>query len=155
MELNEKEKFIYTDAISFFKTLKGDEHPAWGLMNAQQMIEHLCDSVAIANGNAPLPMHTAEDQVVKWKTFAMSDKDFKPNTPNALLGENPPQVQCASITIAINELENQLVKLHEFYKTNPERTEMNPFFGSLNYAEWVHLFHKHFRHHLRQFGLID
>jgi hypothetical protein len=33
-------------------------------------------------------------------------------------------------------------------------TTRNPFFGDLNFAENVHLLHKHALHHLRQFGVV-
>ena len=42
----------------------------------------------------------------------------------------------------------------EYYKTNPNATHLNPFFGEFNYQEWLHILYKHANHHLKQFGLI-
>lgn len=154
MDHSEKENFVFTISLNYLRNLKGDEDNAWGLMNAQQMVEHLSDSVAMANGHNPHQPHTSSEDLPKWKAFAMSEKDFRPNTPNALLPDTPANVRNTDIAHAIAELENELAAFRQLYENDNQLTQMNPFFGPLNYNEWVHLFAKHFRHHLRQFRLI-
>jgi len=87
------------------------------------------------------------------KNFIMSEKDFRPNTPNALLGEMPEPLRNESKEKALAELQIEIADFVKHFEANPGTLETNPFFGHLNYAEWVHGLHKHAIHHLRQFGV--
>ena len=42
----------------------------------------------------------------------------------------------------------------DFYNSNPDSKNLNPFFGEFNYEEWLHLLNKHAKHHLKQFNLL-
>jgi oxepin-CoA hydrolase/3-oxo-5,6-dehydrosuberyl-CoA semialdehyde dehydrogenase len=83
----------------------------------------------------------------------MSDKPFKENTPNAELGEEPVPVVQPGMPEALDELEAELTDFFHVFRSNPGLRVMNPFFGNLDYEEWVQLLHKHFTHPLRQFGV--
>ncbi|MBK8846546.1 MAG: DUF1569 domain-containing protein [Bacteroidetes bacterium] len=154
MEQVEKLKYLKHDAIYLLKKLSGDEVPDWGLMNVQQMIEHLSDSVRIANGKDPHSLITPAENLEKLQAFMLSDKEFRPNTPNSLLPKAPAPVKLANIAAAIKELEQEISDFELFFSDDHSKIQMNPFFGPLTFEQWTHLFHKHFRHHLRQFKLI-
>ena len=115
MESN-KLNFLITDFPSILKKLKGDEKPQWGVMNAQQMIEHMSDSVRIANGKDPQKLHVPVEQVPAMKSFMMSDKEFRPNTKNALMSEIPAPTRNNNIKRAIDELEKELADFVDFYQ---------------------------------------
>ena len=84
----------------------------------------------------------------------MSDKEFKPNTPNALMSATPAPIVKATMEEAVQELEKQIAAFINYFETNKDATITNPFFGDLNFEEWVHLFHKHAIHHSKQFRLL-
>jgi hypothetical protein len=86
------------------------------------------------------------------KDFLMSEKEFKPNTKNALMGEDPLPVRHVKISDAIAELESELKDFEKYFTSFPDARITNAFFGDLNYDEWVQLLHKHSMHHLKQFG---
>jgi len=151
----EKEKFLTEEYIILLKKLKADEKPQWGVLSAQGMVEHMTDSIGIAWGRLNEPMQTPPEFVEKAKGFAMSDKPFKPNTKNSLMSETPAQLRHANLEEAIKELENEVLLFTTHYQFNLEASVTNPFFGDLNYGEWVHLLHKHATHHLKQFSVID
>jgi hypothetical protein len=71
-----------------------------------------------------------------------------------LLPEEPPATRNEFLEDAILELDGEITDFHTFFKGDPEKRTTNPFFGHLNYAEWVQLLHKHALHHLRQFGAL-
>ena len=150
----DKLKFLKTDFIKLLSTLKSTDKGNWGLLNGQQMVEHMSDSVRIANGKDKMQLHTPEKQVEAFRKFAMSDKEFKPNTKNALLSETPPPVRNANMQEAILELENEITAFISYFEINKDATITNPFFGDLNFEEWVHLLFKHAMHHCKQFGLM-
>ncbi|HOZ89312.1 MAG TPA: DUF1569 domain-containing protein [Bacteroidia bacterium] len=150
----EKLQFLKNNFIELLKKLKGDEVPAWGKMNAQQMIEHFGDAIEDACGKNNRTLITPPDKLEAVRAFILSDKDFKPNTKNSLMSDAPAPTQMPDLAAAIARVENGINEFEAFYSGNPEKKVMNPFFGELNYAENIQLLHKHALHHLRQFNLI-
>lgn len=150
----DKINFLEIEFPKLLHSLSPETKGDWGVLNAQQMVEHMSDSLRIANGRDKMPLHTAVEQVALFKNFAMSDKAFKPNTKNALMGENPSAIRNVSMNEAINELENEISLFINYFENNKGATLTNPFFGDLNFEEWIHLLHKHAIHHCKQFGLI-
>ena len=136
------------------QSLKADAKGSWGVLNGQQMVEHMSDSIRVASGRDKMPLHTPVEQVGAYKNFAMSDKEFKPNTKNALMSETPTAIRNTNIQEAIKELENEISAFINYFETNKGAILTNPFFGDLNFEEWTHLLHKHAVHHCKQFGLI-
>lgn len=151
----EKQQFFVAEYLPLIKKLRGDEKPQWGQLSAQGMIEHMTDSIGIAWGRVTEQMVTQPEHLEKAKSFAMSDKEFRPNTKNVLLPEAPAPLRHSSIQDAVTELENEVFLFLSYYDFNPEAVVKNPFYGELNYREWLHLLHKHATHHLKQFAVIQ
>lgn len=149
-----KELFFTKEYIALLQKLQGNEKGNWGVLSAQEMIEHMTDSIGIAYGRIKQTLHTSEEMLPKFREFALSDKEFKPNTKNAYMGDNPEALRNKNITEAVSELEKEIISFISYYKNNPDAVVQNPFFGNLNYHEWLHLLHKHAIHHLKQFNLI-
>jgi len=150
-----KEQFLSETWFEYLKTLSGNEKPLWGKLSAQGMVEHMADSVAVAYGKQSYDLQTPVELLEKAKAFAMSDKEFKPNTHNTLMSEEPAPLRHNNMQDAIEELHQEVTAFFSFYQNTPNHLVSNPFFGDLNYKEWVHLLYKHARHHLKQFGLIE
>lgn len=152
--MSSKEFFFQNEYIPVLRRLNGDEKGQWGVLSPQGMIEHMTDSIGIAWSRIQLPIHTPPEMLEKYKSFAMSDKEFKPGTKNALMSEEAPLLRNPDIASAITELEIEIKSFIEYHKTHPSVIVTNPFFGDLNYEEWLHLLYKHAIHHLKQFNLI-
>jgi hypothetical protein len=152
--MNTKEQFLKDEFIPLLKQLSDNEVGLWGVLSPQGMIEHMTDAFGNAYGRIKLSLQTPEAILPKVRAFALSDTPFKENTKNALMSETPAPLRKKSITEAIWELENEIKAFMDFYKTHPGHSEMNPFFGELNYEEQIHLLHKHATHHLKQFNLL-
>jgi len=150
----DKAKFLKEDYIPLLRKLKGDEKGNFGKLSSQGMIEHMCDAFGNAYGRIHQPLHTKEDMVQRFRDFALSDKPFKENTPNAYMSETPAPMRHPNITAAIEELEGEIKNFFDFYKNNPGAIKLNAFFGEFNYSDWLHLLHKHANHHLKQFNLV-
>lgn len=127
----------------------------WGKMNAQQMVEHLTDSTAIANGKEYQKKELTDELTEKARKFFLSDKAFRENTTNHLLPVEPNPMRNSSMENAVKEFEAELNEFFTSFQNNSSRTTINPFAGEFNYEQWVHLLHKHFQHHARQFGLSE
>ena len=149
-----KLNFIQNEFPQLLKKLDPAAKGGWGVMNGQQMVEHMADSVSQATGKNNQKLHTAPELVGRYKDFPMSDKEFKPNTPNALLPNVPAPVSKATMQHAIDEYNSQINAFISYFEGNKGATITNPFFGDLNFEEWTHLLHKHAVHHSKQFGLL-
>lgn len=128
--------------------------PAWGKMNLQQMVEHMSYAVRNANGKLSFELLTPPERVEAMQHFVRSEKEFKPNTKNVLLSEDPEPVKQKDITSALEEYEMEIKDFQNYFSKDPTVTLMNPFFGPLNFSDWCDLLYKHEVHHLKQFNLI-
>ena len=150
----DKLQFLKTEFPKLLQTLKPDAKGNWGVMNGIQMVEHMTYSVHFATGTLGTKIMTPAERLDASRSFAMSDKEFKPNTKNTMMSETPEPAKNATMQEAIKEFENELTAFLSYFEINKGATLTNPFFGELNFEEWIHLFYKHAQHHCKQFGLV-
>ncbi|NOT49998.1 MAG: hypothetical protein HOP10_01815 [Chitinophagaceae bacterium] len=151
----EKENFLRTKLVSYLQRLDPATPARWGKMNVQQMIEHYAgDAVRNASGHLKIDtIITPPENLERMREFMMSDKPFKENTKNPLMGEDPPVLRYKTVQGAIGALQQELIYFFEAFEANPQLVTRNPFFGDLNFEQNVQLLYKHALHHLRQFGI--
>ncbi len=147
-----KLEFLKNDFVDRLRTIPEETRPLFGKMNLHQMIEHMGYAFRQASGLIPLPAANDEATTQKMYQFMLSDKPFRDNTPNPYLPDEPPPPVTLSIDEAIEALNRDIQTFLHTFESDPELRILNPFFGNLNFSEWVHLLHKHALHHLRQFG---
>jgi hypothetical protein len=155
MTTQEKLHWVQHDFISMLHTLPADAKGNWGVMNAQQMVEHMADSTRQANGKDPKKLLTPDEHLERFRSFMLSDKPFKENTKNAELPDIPLPVKTSGMNEAIAEFKAEINDFIRHFQNDEMKELMNPFFGALNYEQWIHLLHKHAQHHAKQFGLIS
>jgi hypothetical protein len=119
------------------------------------MIEHFAgDAVRNASGGLKIDhIMTAPDNLERMREFMMSNKPFKENTKNPLMGEEPAALRYNTVQGAIGALQQELICFFEAFEKNPSLVTRNPFFGYLNFEQNLQLLYKHAIHHLRQFGV--
>ena len=151
----EKENFLRTKLVRYLQQLDPATPPRWGKMNVQQMIEHFGgDAVRNANGRVKIDtIVTPPENLQRMREFLMSDKPFKENTKNPLLGEEPGPLRYKTAQGAIGALQQELIYFFEAFEKDHNFITRNPFFGDLSFEQSVQLLYKHALHHLRQFGV--
>lgn len=151
----EKENFLRTKLVPYLQRIDPATQPRWGKMSVQQMIEHYAgDAVRNASGRLKIDtIMTAPERLVAMREFMLSDKPFKENTKNPLMGEEPAPLRYKTIQAATGTLQQELIYFFEAFEKNPQLVTRNPFFGDLNFEQNVQLLYKHALHHLRQFGV--
>lgn len=152
--IEEKINFLKNNLFDQLNKLQAQEKGSWGVMNAQQMTEHLSDSFRVSNGRDNKKLTLPAEQAEKVRAFFLSDKLFRENTKNALLPEIPPQVRNESMQQALSELKEEFEEFINYFKNNPDTKTTNPLAGDLTFEEWLHLHYKHSIHHLKQFEKI-
>lgn len=145
--------FIQNDFPLLMEQLEAETPAQWGKMNARQMVEHLADFFKVSSGKKKFDLTTPADQLTKFKAFLYTDKGFRENTKAPMLPEEPFPVRNASFEQSKAELMEEMAAFFEAFQTDPERVNLHPVFGELNYEEWIRLHYKHLIHHCRQFGL--
>lgn len=148
--------FLQNDIIPLLYKLDPLQKGKWGKMDGQQMVEHLRDICKVASGKIVLPLvNTDPEKLAQARSFLMSELPFRENTKVPVMPEEPRPHKYSSLEVAISKTEEELKEIFTVYTSNPSLVLMHPIFGELNYAEQVQYLDKHFRHHLRQFRLID
>jgi hypothetical protein len=118
----DKINFIRNEFPKMLQQLDPHAKGIWGVMNAQQMVEHMSDMFRNANGKLKIPLHTPADKVGAFKAFAMSDKEFKQNTNNPLLPETPDPIKNSSMQASISELQSEVNDFFSFFEKNPSKS---------------------------------
>jgi len=129
--------------------------PAWGRMDAQQMVEHLILVFELSNGLKSSPILTPDKYIEKSQTFLMSDEPLPKNFVAKFIPENPVSHSNKNFNIAVNELVIALHTYHSYWRGKEEHTLNHPVFGELNKKMWDQVHNKHITHHLLQFGLSN
>lgn len=150
--------FIASDLetlLSYLNQLTADAQPLWGSMSAQRMVEHLTDTLRIANGKSPQTLAIPEDRIESMLRFLDNDKPMMRDikvpfaTPemNAVLRNE-------ELELAVDEFVEEWLEFEELFDQDPERKVLHPFYGELNRDQWMRLASKHHTHHFTQFGLL-
>lgn len=146
--------FLRNDFFDKIEKLPLERKPLFGKMNAQQMIEHMSYSFQVASGKIQYENKQSDELTKKMYNFIMSDKPFRENTPNSNIGKETVPLKFPNKKEAVLDLRAEFQYFIDQYELNEDLRIDNPFFGSLNFEEQVHLLHKHALHHLRQFECL-
>jgi len=151
----EKENFLRTKFVTYLQRLDPATPPRWGKMSVQHMIEHFGgDAIRTASGRLKIDtIVTPAENLERMREFMMSEKPFRENTMNPLIGIELRPLRYKTVQAAIGALQQELIYFFEAHDKNPELVTRNPFFGDLNFEQNVQLLYKHAIHHLRQFGV--
>lgn len=141
--------------IAHLDKLTPGQQPLWGGMSAHRMVEHLTDTLRIATGKNPQPLLIPEDKIERMLAFLESDKPMAREiaVPFATPEMNT-QLRNEELELAIDELVDEWLFFEELYATDTNRTEVHPYYGPLNYEQWMRLHQKHLTHHFEQFDLL-
>ncbi len=152
----DKEVFVLTKAVELLKNLQADAMGSWGVMNGQQVLEHLVKTIDISNNKIKMELVTPIEYLPKFKEFLYSDKEFRENTkaPINIVSEAPEPCMYGTMEEVYTKLDDAMEGFIQYFAVNPDSKTLHPVFGELNYKEWILIHYKHFTHHLKQFRLI-
>ena len=149
-------KFVQADLCAFLEILENlDEKKSasWGKMTPQRMIEHLSDCIYMSCGIGNHELLIPEEKIKGMQAFLISDEEMPQNIQVPFAKENTP-LRNTDIELAIDEFTMAWVDFEEMYSEDPQKTALHPYYGNLNYEQWLLLHSKHFTHHFSQFGLM-
>jgi oxepin-CoA hydrolase/3-oxo-5,6-dehydrosuberyl-CoA semialdehyde dehydrogenase len=139
--------------INKLDELTPNTQPKWGGMSAQQMVEHLSDSIKISSGKLNVGLEIPEDKIAKMQEILASDKEMPKNFVVPFAKKDTP-LRHEELALAIDEFLLEWIDFEEYFNEKPHATAIHPYYGPLKYDQWLRLHSKHFTHHFQQFGLI-
>ena len=135
--------------LARLRSLKPDSPPQWGRMNAPKMLAHLSDQMRHALGDAPAAPQRGPLRLPIIKQVVMY---WLPWPKGRIKG--PPEAFLTQPTTWEADLATLLRLLDRFVAAHDRATwPDHAIFGSMNGQSWARFSHRHFDHHLRQFGV--
>ncbi|MGB1207327.1 MAG: DUF1569 domain-containing protein [Chitinophagales bacterium] len=148
--------FIKIEISTLLQKLTLETKPLWGIMNAQNMVEHLGLLFYVSTGKPNIRISTPADKIERFQAFLMSEKTFQRNfKPADLPTDSTVPLKYKDLAEAQEKLIEQINAFYATFGNDAEKTIAHPVFGMLNLAQWEQFHRKHTQHHFRQFGLID
>ena len=134
--------------IQRLQRLGPDAQPRWGSLTAPRLLCHLCDTLAMAVGELPVPpMNKRVFHHFPMKHLILYVLPFPRGVPTSreLLSSSP---------ASFDADRQRVLELIARLAASPGALgPSHPLFGPLNNDEWNALQAKHLAHHLTQFGL--
>lgn len=149
-------KFLKPDLaeiLLLLEKLEDHKSPLWGKMCAQRMIEHLTDTLQLANGQIQAALEIKPEHIEKAQAFIGSTKPM-PKLFEVSFAKEETKLRNQSMELAIDEFAENWVAFEHFFELNPDQKTLHPYFGELDYKQWKRLNSKHLTHHFEQFGLL-
>ncbi|MBN3582558.1 DUF1569 domain-containing protein [Algoriphagus aestuarii] len=130
--------------------------PAFGIMTAQHMVEHLTVTVKLSTGRISYPPFIpSEKQLSQKEALLHTELEFPKGIKAPGLGDNLMPLKFEALEEAKEALLKSLKEYDRYFKENSTAQTIHPRFGLLTFEEWE-LFHpKHFKHHFSQFNIWD
>ena len=149
------DRTVCDELIARIRRITPETRPAWGKMNAAQMLAHCSkpyDTLYDADYQKNNPPATGLMSVIlRWvaKPLVTGPKPYKPNTRTA------PSYVVADARDLQRERDKLVGYIDRVQALGRAHFEGKPShsFGPLTAPEWNVLFYKHLDHHLRQFGV--
>ena len=118
----------------------------WGTMTAEAMLSHLAQTIRMATGELPTKSKNLPLRYFPLKQLVIYLLPFPKGAPTApeLLVTSPANVDATKI-----ELRRLMAEVAAYKGPFAE----HPAFGRLSRNQYGILMHRHFDHHLRQFGV--
>jgi oxepin-CoA hydrolase/3-oxo-5,6-dehydrosuberyl-CoA semialdehyde dehydrogenase len=146
--------FFRHDLPRALAALHADARPGWGVMTAQQMMEHLQWGFEVSTGRVTLECTVPEAKRARLKPFLFDDTPMMHEFRNPALAAGLPPLRHASLAEARAALVAEVSRFLDHERSAPGAVHVHPVFGPITVEEWGRAHFKHAYHHLLQFDLI-
>ena len=141
--------------VSALAKLTEDAKPAYGIMTAQHMVEHLEFFTRMSMGEIETHIDTPEERIERFQESLYNHRPMPERFDHPLLRKGETEdLRFANLAEAKEKYLAAYDRFELFFKENPGLETPNTVFGMLNKELWDLLNRKHLDHHFSQFGLI-
>jgi hypothetical protein len=136
------------ELLARFEKLTPDGRPAWGSMNAAQMLAHLADPMKAAMGSKPVAVKPSAFSNPIVRTLIIYCLPWPKGAPTAPEFVHAHEEHFGQNLIGLRKTLDEFVAGRDGAPRKP-----HPAFGQLSRKAWGRLVYRHLDHHLRQFGI--
>ncbi len=130
------------------RSLKPNANRQWGRMSAPQMVAHLTDQMHHSLGDSSA---LAKPGLLRWPPVRYTSIYLVPWPKGRIKG--PPEAFTTQPTTWEHDVSELEALVERFAARDPkENWPDHALFGHMSGRDWGVFVHKHFDHHLRQFG---
>ena len=134
--------------VARLRSLEPDAQRRWGRMSAPEMVAHLTDQMTHTLGYVPTHLRRNVLRLPLMKTLAI----YWVRWPKGRI-HGPPEAYVTRPASWSDDLKRLIGLVEEFGARQSEgEWPHHALFGSMTGRDWGVFCHKHFDHHLRQFG---
>lgn len=149
------EDFFRKKVVHIIDAVTGDEQAKWGMMNVQEMLEHLIFPLSFVTTDTPIIQLTPDEKLPRQREFLTSVYGLPQNFKMPLLpaDKTVPLIQ-QNLQDSKELLKETILQFLTIINTPDFDTKLHLIFGQLDKKGWLTFQYKHFSHHFMQFGLI-
>lgn len=151
---NSKKEFLTKDVIELLKKLKPETNPAFGLMTAQHMVEHLSWTLKGCTKRVGEVENPPTKGQLGFQRFIEKGAILE-HRPSDKTKADLPALKFENLDQAVEQVGVAIEKFYAHFEANPDFKCYNNFFGELNFDQLELFNHNHYRFHLWQFGLLE
>jgi hypothetical protein len=149
-----KKDFLTKDVMELLKNLRPDTEPAFGLMTAQHMVEHLSWSLKGCTKRAGEVENPPTKGQLGFQKFIENGAILQ-HRPSDKTKADLPELRYENLEAAIVQIGIAIERFYSHFEANPDFKSYSKFFGELNFEQLELFNHNHYRYHFWQFGLIE
>ncbi|MEM9720176.1 MAG: hypothetical protein AAGA10_13040 [Bacteroidota bacterium] len=154
MTITTKKSFLTEEVLPLLNTLKADTQPAFGLMTAQHMVEHLTWVTKSSSKRNGEPAGEPTQRQLGFKRFIEKGAIFEHRPSDKTKADLPP-LKYGSLTEALEQIPVAIERFYSLFENNPGFKSYTSFTGELSFEELELMHYQHFRYHMWQFGLVE
>ncbi len=151
LDLNRENLGYFSETLG---QIDPDVSPEWGQMDCLTLMRHLRRAIEVS-----LEEVKAEDKSIPGVRWLLKKLFFEwmTNWPKGKIKASP--IFIAQAERSFHEerdlLLDALQRFVDELERNPARKTINPFLGPIPISYWSHIHGRHYRHHFRQFGVLN
>ena len=154
LTLAQADDFFENHLESLMKKFLPESSRLWGNMTQQHAVEHLAWIVGASAGKVNFPVHTAEEDLPRYRKFLFINIAMDPGIKAPVLDPDQlPALKQPDFRAAMGWFWQEWNDFEEYFDKNPDAKTNNAVFGPLTGDEWKRFHFKHIVHHLAQFGV--
>lgn len=149
-----KKHFLTSEVMELLKKLKSDTKPAFGLMTAQHMVEHLSWTLKGCTKRVGEVENPPTKGQLGFQRFIEKGAILQ-HRPSDKTKADLPELKFENLEEAIEQVKVAIERFYVHFESNPNFKCYNKFFGELGFDQLELFNYNHYRYHLWQFGLIE
>ena len=152
--MSDQKRYLMEEVAPLLQQLDPSTKPAFGLMTAQHMVEHISGSLGFASKRSGEPENPPTENQLKFQAYLATGPVIK-HRPSDKTSADLPPLKMDSMEAAVALFQPAIDAFYAHYEAHPDFKPYAPFMGELDFETIQNFIYEHTRYHLWQFGLLE